>query len=102
MLPAHLRRDLGLAVRASMVVAQKLAKAAFKIGYRKATALLEQYRDRGSPACVHRNIWLTVAKKRSTRPRPRGCPGVEKIRRILMSAATCSRCFEVKSVPLSV
>ena len=37
------------------------------------------------PGSVQRNIWLTVAKKRSIRPRPRGYPGVEKISRILMS-----------------
>jgi hypothetical protein len=43
-----------------------------------------------------------VEKNRSIRPRPLAIPGVENTSRIFKSAATCSRCCEVKSLPLSV
>ena len=103
-LPALLGRDARLAVDALVVVVEEERRA----GARRA-------RPGSAPAsaaaCTRRRVarqarsrqsWLTVSKKRSIRPRPRGSPTVEKTSRILRSAATCSRCCEVKSLPWSV
>ncbi len=51
---------------------------------------------------VHRETFRSPFGRTARSGRPCGFPGVEKTRRILRSTATCSRCLEVKSEPLSV
>jgi hypothetical protein len=62
---------------------------------------------------VMRHYLLGVAQRRAAAliadgktvrfvPRPGGFLGIENTRRILRSAATCCKCREVKSEPLSV
>ena len=99
--PALLRRKFRFTVRLCVISAQEFTEALIKVRERERGLAAHGASVDVSWQSAEEHL-IDGPKKRSILPRPRGRPGAEKIRRILISAATCSRCIEVKSLPLSV